>query len=71
MLIRTGGSDRTVPPYYLRRIYRLLKEIGAMVNYTELEGKDHWWWDTQYVTLILCQNAPSPKFQHLAERFST
>ena len=53
MLIRTGGSDRTVPPYYLRRIYRLLKEIGAMVNYTELEGKDHWWWDTQYVILIL------------------
>ncbi|XP_063426134.1 uncharacterized protein LOC134709942 [Mytilus trossulus] len=47
VLIRTGAADKTVPPFYLRRMYRLLREIGAMVNYTEPEGKEHWWWDTK------------------------
>ncbi|KAL3875128.1 hypothetical protein ACJMK2_038060 [Sinanodonta woodiana] len=47
VLARIGAKDRTVHPYFVKRMYRLLKEIGADVNYTEVEGKEHWWWDTE------------------------
>ncbi|XP_033736186.1 LOW QUALITY PROTEIN: uncharacterized secreted protein ARB_06907-like [Pecten maximus] len=43
---RIGANDRTVHPFFMRRMYRLLKEIQVMVNYTELPDKEHWWWDT-------------------------
>lgn len=43
---RIGANDRTVHPFFMRRMYRLLKEIEVMVNYTELPNKEHWWWDT-------------------------
>ncbi|KAK3593447.1 hypothetical protein CHS0354_020212 [Potamilus streckersoni] len=46
VLARIGAKDRTVHPYFVKRMYRLLKEIGVQVNYNELEGKEHWWWDT-------------------------
>ncbi|KAH3844315.1 hypothetical protein DPMN_086573 [Dreissena polymorpha] len=43
---RTGAIDRTVHPWFLRRMYRLLSEEGVKVNYTEVKDKEHWWWDT-------------------------
>eukprot|EP00117_Sycon_ciliatum_P018872 scpid32260/ scgid17292/ len=47
VLARVGADDRTVHPYYLRRMRRALEASGVRVNYTELAGKDHWWWDTK------------------------
>ena len=46
VMIRIGASDRTVPLYFSRRMYRLLKEQGNDVTLTEVPGKEHWWWDT-------------------------
>ncbi|XP_072030612.1 uncharacterized protein [Amphiura filiformis] len=46
VLTRIGAQDRTVHPFYVRRMYRLLQEVGVNVTYTELAGKEHWWWDT-------------------------
>ncbi|KAJ8046062.1 hypothetical protein HOLleu_09229 [Holothuria leucospilota] len=43
---RIGASDRTVHPFFVRRMYRLLKEEGVNVTYRELKDKEHWWWDT-------------------------
>ncbi|XP_060070908.1 uncharacterized protein LOC132550832 [Ylistrum balloti] len=43
---RIGANDRTVHPFFMRRMYRLMNEIQLMINYTELPGKEHWWWDT-------------------------
>ena len=31
---------------FSRRMNRLLKEQGTNVTYTEIAGKEHWWWDT-------------------------
>lgn len=45
-MIRIGAADRTVHPYYSRRMYRLLKQQGTNVTYEEIPGKEHWWWDT-------------------------
>ena len=45
-MIRVGAADRTVHPYFSRRMYRLLKEHHVNVSYEELTGKEHWWWDT-------------------------
>ena len=45
-MIRTGGADKTVHPYFARRMYRLLREQRSNVTYSELPGKEHWWWDT-------------------------
>ena len=47
VLARIGTNDRTVHPYFVRRMYRLLKEEGVGVNYSEVAGKEHWWWDTR------------------------
>ncbi|XP_060576275.1 uncharacterized protein LOC132733629 [Ruditapes philippinarum] len=46
VVLRIGGADRTVHPWFTRRMYRLLSEQGMLVNYTEVTGKEHWWWDT-------------------------
>nr|XP_054758103.1 uncharacterized protein LOC129264279 [Lytechinus pictus] len=46
VLTRIGAIDRTVHPFFVRRMNRLLKEQGINVTYTELAGKEHWWWDT-------------------------
>lgn len=45
-MIRTGAADRTVHPYYSRRMYRLLRQQRSNVSYDEIAGKEHWWWDT-------------------------
>lgn len=49
VLMRVGQQDRTVHPYYGRRMYRVLHEWDVNVTYVELPGKEHWWWDTVYV----------------------
>ncbi|GAB1609702.1 uncharacterized secreted protein ARB_06907-like [Argonauta hians] len=46
VLTRIGEKDRTVHPYFVRRMFRLISELKTFVNYTELSGKEHWWWDT-------------------------
>ncbi|KAL8611053.1 hypothetical protein ACOMHN_042669 [Nucella lapillus] len=46
VLFRIGANDRTVHPFFTRRMYRLLREEGSQVTLTELEGLEHWWWDT-------------------------
>ncbi|XP_033104012.1 uncharacterized secreted protein ARB_06907-like [Anneissia japonica] len=46
VLGRIGANDRTVHPFFLRRMYRRLKEENVNVTYKELPGKEHWWWDT-------------------------
>lgn len=47
VLIRVGSQDRTVHPWFSRRMYRTLLSEGAKdVTLTELPGKEHWWWDT-------------------------
>ena len=46
---RIGADDRTVHPFFVRRMYRLLKEERVAVNYSEVTGKEHWWWDTRLV----------------------
>jgi len=48
VLIRIGANDRTVHPFFTRQMYRLLTEEGINVTYSELVGKEHWWWDTRY-----------------------
>jgi len=50
VLIRIGANDRTVHPFFTRRMFRLLTEEGVNVTYRELANKEHWWWDTRYVT---------------------
>lgn len=47
ILARIGADDRTVHPFYVRRMYRLMKEIKANITYMEINGKEHWWWDTK------------------------
>ncbi|XP_071963371.1 uncharacterized protein [Antedon mediterranea] len=46
VLSRIGANDRTVHPFFLRRMYRRLKEENVNVTYKEIPGKGHWWWDT-------------------------
>jgi len=45
-MIRTGAADRTVHPYYSRRMYRLLRQQRTNVTYDEIPNKEHWWWDS-------------------------
>ncbi|CAJ1416086.1 unnamed protein product [Effrenium voratum] len=50
VLIRVGSRDRTVHPWFSRRMYRTLLAAGASpsnVTLTEIEGKEHWWWDSE------------------------
>ncbi len=46
MLARIGADDRTVHPFFVRRMVRVLRSWGVNVTYTEIAGKEHWWWDT-------------------------
>ncbi|PIK53553.1 hypothetical protein BSL78_09574 [Apostichopus japonicus] len=43
---RIGAADRTVHPFFTRRMFRLLTEEGVNITYSELKDKEHWWWDT-------------------------
>ena len=45
-MIRIGAADRTVHPYYTRRMFRLFRQQQTNVTYSELDDKEHWWWDT-------------------------
>ena len=45
-MIRIGADDRTVHPYYTRRMFRLLQQQRSNVTYSEVANKEHWWWDT-------------------------
>lgn len=46
VVTRIGAADRTVHPWFLRRMYRLLNEEDVKVNHTEVKDMEHWWWDT-------------------------
>ena len=46
VLARIGSNDRTVHPFFVRRMVRVLRSWDVNVSYTELPGKEHWWWDT-------------------------
>ncbi|XP_012559712.2 uncharacterized protein LOC100209092 isoform X1 [Hydra vulgaris] len=46
VMIRVGADDKTVHPYFSRRMFRLLKANNVNVTYNEIKGKEHWWWDT-------------------------
>ena len=46
VLIRVGAADNTVPPWWSRRAWRLLLAAGGNATLTELDRKEHWWWDT-------------------------
>ena len=46
-LIRVGGADRTVSPFFARRMARVLSANGVNVTYDEVRGQGHWWWDTK------------------------
>ena len=61
-LARTGDRDQTVHAFWARRATRILADAGgggdgldgmgqpsntsSEPSYSELPGKDHWWWDT-------------------------
>ncbi|CAD5122884.1 DgyrCDS11284 [Dimorphilus gyrociliatus] len=46
IMVRVGSSDRTVHPFFSRKMLRLLKQHLLNVTYSEIKGKEHWWWDT-------------------------
>ena len=46
-MLRCGANDRTVSPWLSRRFARLLRSLGGEVDFVELAGKEHWWWDTK------------------------
>ncbi len=48
VLLRIGANDRTIHPWFVRRMYRVLKEWNINATYVELPDKEHWWWDTWY-----------------------
>jgi hypothetical protein len=49
IMIRVGENDFSVPPWYSRKMSRLIKEHGSTaITYDEVKGKSHWWWDTIY-----------------------
>lgn len=45
ILARIGVDDRIVYLFYVRRMYRLMKEIKVDIIYMEINGKEYWWWD--------------------------
>ena len=48
-LLRAGDRDQAVPPFYMRRLHRLIASAcPEAVSYAEIPGKAHWWWDTAY-----------------------
>lgn len=49
VLLRVGSQDTTVHPWFSRRMLRTLLAAGANaseVAFSEVAGKEHWWWDT-------------------------
>jgi len=48
VLARVGSEDKAVPPWEVRRIVRVLRSHGVNVSFSELKGKEHWWWDTKH-----------------------
>ena len=44
---RIGANDRSVPPFQVRKMVRVLREHGVATSYEEMKGKEHWWWDTK------------------------
>jgi hypothetical protein len=47
--LRVGADDESVPPYYSRRLYRLLEDAcPGSATFDELPGKGHWWWDSAF-----------------------
>lgn len=51
ILARIGVDDRIVYLFYVRRMYRLMKEIKVNIIYMEIYGKEYWWWDIKYKML--------------------
>ncbi|GFO46042.1 afadin-and alpha-actinin-binding protein [Plakobranchus ocellatus] len=47
VLARIGENDRTVHPYFVRRMVRLFRAADVDVTYSEIPGQEHWWWDTK------------------------
>ncbi|KAK3259660.1 hypothetical protein CYMTET_31351 [Cymbomonas tetramitiformis] len=48
VLVRTGSEDNSVPPHWSRRMARLLSDVpGVDLVWSELAGKQHWWWDSK------------------------
>ena len=49
ILARVGSVDRTVLPFYQRKMRRILQGIGVHndVTVNEIKDKGHWWWDTK------------------------
>ena len=47
-MIRVGENDKLVYPYYSRRMYRLIREHGDNVVYSEIPNKEEWWYDTDH-----------------------
>ncbi len=43
VLIRMGSKDTSVPPYFMRRMARVLQEVGTNVTISEIEGMGHWY----------------------------
>ena len=47
--LRVGSEDRAVPPWQVKRFFRLLREHDVEgAEYEEVPGQAHWWWDTLY-----------------------
>ena len=46
MLARVGLQDNAVSPWFVRRMARMLTEVGVNVTLDLVAGKEHWWWDT-------------------------
>ncbi|XP_067681590.1 uncharacterized protein [Haliotis asinina] len=74
VLARIGADDRTVHPFYVRRMYRLLQEYRVPANYTELAGKEHWWWDTWQTNdggVVNDQQLRDFKSKYIASQFNS
>lgn len=44
--MHVGTNDRTVNPFFHRRMRRVLSQHGVDAQVVELRGKEHWWWDS-------------------------
>lgn len=44
-LVRVASNDQAVPPWFGRRMARVLREHGAAIEFDE-QPQSHWWWDT-------------------------
>jgi pimeloyl-ACP methyl ester carboxylesterase len=57
IMIRTGSDDSTVAPFFSRRLYRRLVELGHTdVTFIEVPKQGHWWWDTTSANDGGCMN---------------